>query len=91
MNLLAIETSCDETAAAVIAETGDAAKPWQLRSNVVASQADIHRDPRIHLPVVLQEKIGLSHPESNARVRRRLGADRLKKTGRQKDGIRLPF
>jgi N6-L-threonylcarbamoyladenine synthase len=44
MNLLAIETSCDETAAAVIAETGDDAMPWQLRSNVVASQADIHRE-----------------------------------------------
>ena len=44
MNLLAIETSCDETAAAVIAETGDPARPWQLRSNVVASQADIHRE-----------------------------------------------
>jgi N6-L-threonylcarbamoyladenine synthase len=44
MNLLAIETSCDETAAAVVAETNDAAKPWQLKSNVVASQADIHRE-----------------------------------------------
>jgi N6-L-threonylcarbamoyladenine synthase len=44
MNLLAIETSCDETAAAVIAETGDAAKPWQLRSNVVASQVEVHRE-----------------------------------------------
>jgi N6-L-threonylcarbamoyladenine synthase len=44
MNLLAIETSCDETAAAVIAETGDAARPWMLRSNVVASQAAIHRE-----------------------------------------------
>ena len=44
MNLLAIETSCDETAAAVIAETGDPAKPWTLRSNIVASQADIHRE-----------------------------------------------
>ena len=44
MNLLAIETSCDETAAAVVAETGDAARPWQIRSNVVASQAAIHRE-----------------------------------------------
>src|SRR3954465_12083744 len=44
MNLLAIETSCDETAAAVIAETGDAPKPGALRSNVVASQAAIHRE-----------------------------------------------
>jgi N6-L-threonylcarbamoyladenine synthase len=44
MNLLGIETSCDETAAAVIAETGDAASPWRIRSNVVASQADIHRE-----------------------------------------------
>ena len=38
--LLAIETSCDETAAAVIAETGDAGRPWELLSNVIASQAD---------------------------------------------------
>jgi N6-L-threonylcarbamoyladenine synthase len=44
MNLLAIETSCDETAAAVIAETGDAARPWRIGSNVVASQAQIHRE-----------------------------------------------
>lgn len=44
MNLLAIETSCDETAAAVVTETGDAARPWQLRSNIIASQADIHRE-----------------------------------------------
>jgi N6-L-threonylcarbamoyladenine synthase len=44
MNLLAIETSCDETAAAVIAETGDLGRPWQIRSNVVASQAAIHRE-----------------------------------------------
>jgi N6-L-threonylcarbamoyladenine synthase len=44
MNLLAIETSCDETAAAVVSETGDAARPWRLLSNVVASQAAIHRE-----------------------------------------------
>jgi N6-L-threonylcarbamoyladenine synthase len=44
MNLLAIETSCDETAAAVIAETGNVAIPWQIRSNVVASQVAIHRE-----------------------------------------------
>lgn len=44
MNLLAIETSCDETAAAVIAETADPARPWQIRSNVVASQTAIHRE-----------------------------------------------
>jgi N6-L-threonylcarbamoyladenine synthase len=44
MNLLAIETSCDETAAAVVSETGDAARPWQLRSNIVASQTAVHRE-----------------------------------------------
>src|SRR5690349_21630579 len=44
MNLLAIETSCDETAAAVVTETGNAARPWALRSNIVASQAAIHRE-----------------------------------------------
>jgi N6-L-threonylcarbamoyladenine synthase len=44
MNLLAIETSCDETAAAVVAETGEPVRPWEIRSNVVASQAAIHRE-----------------------------------------------
>src|SRR5262245_24573047 len=42
--VLAIETSCDETAAAVIAETGEADQPWVIASNVVASQVDIHRE-----------------------------------------------
>lgn len=44
MNLLAIETSCDETAAAVVAETGDPARPWCVRANVIASQTAIHRE-----------------------------------------------
>lgn len=44
MNVLGIETSCDETAAAVVSTTGDAARPWVLRSNVIASQTAIHRE-----------------------------------------------
>ncbi len=44
MNILGIETSCDETAAAVVAETEDAARPWAIRSSVVASQVPIHRE-----------------------------------------------
>jgi N6-L-threonylcarbamoyladenine synthase len=44
MLILGIETSCDETAAAVVEETGDAARPWAIRSNVVASQVRIHRE-----------------------------------------------
>jgi N6-L-threonylcarbamoyladenine synthase len=44
MIVLGVETSCDETAAAVVETTTDAAKPWRVRSNVVASQADIHRE-----------------------------------------------
>jgi len=42
MRILGIETSCDETAAAVVAETGVAARPWQIQSSIVASQAAIH-------------------------------------------------
>ena len=34
MLILGIETSCDETSAAVVEETGDAARPWAIRSNV---------------------------------------------------------
>src|SRR6266496_2672493 len=44
MLILGIETSCDETSAAVVEETGDPAKPWALRSNIVASQVAIHRE-----------------------------------------------
>ncbi|HMF94894.1 MAG TPA: tRNA (adenosine(37)-N6)-threonylcarbamoyltransferase complex transferase subunit TsaD [Vicinamibacterales bacterium] len=44
MRILGIETSCDETSAAVVEETGDAAKPWTIRSNVIASQVQIHRE-----------------------------------------------
>jgi N6-L-threonylcarbamoyladenine synthase len=44
MRILGIETSCDETSAAVVEETGDPAKPWVVRSNVIASQVAIHRE-----------------------------------------------
>ena len=44
MIFLGIETSCDETAAAVVEETGDPQRPWRVRSNVVASQAAVHRE-----------------------------------------------
>ncbi len=44
MRMLAIESSCDETAAAIVEETGDAARPWITRSSVVASQVAIHRE-----------------------------------------------
>ncbi len=44
MLVLGIETSCDETAAAVVEQTADPIKPWRMRSNVVASQVAIHRE-----------------------------------------------
>ena len=44
MMILGIESSCDETAAALVEETGDAARPWRVRSSVIASQVAIHRE-----------------------------------------------
>ena len=44
VQILGIETSCDETSAAIVEETGDAARPWAIRSNVIASQVPIHRE-----------------------------------------------
>jgi N6-L-threonylcarbamoyladenine synthase len=44
MIVLGIETSCDETAAAVVVTSGDAARPWVLRSNAIASQVRIHEE-----------------------------------------------
>ncbi len=40
--MLGIETSCDETAAAVVATTAEGG--WQARSNIVASQVAIHAE-----------------------------------------------
>ncbi|HYU80183.1 MAG TPA: tRNA (adenosine(37)-N6)-threonylcarbamoyltransferase complex transferase subunit TsaD [Vicinamibacterales bacterium] len=42
--MLGIETSCDETAAAVVETVDDDERPWRLRSSVVASQVEIHRE-----------------------------------------------
>src|SRR5205809_5625155 len=44
MLILGIETSCDETAASVVEETGQADRPWAIRSSVIASQVPIHRE-----------------------------------------------
>jgi N6-L-threonylcarbamoyladenine synthase len=51
MLMLGIETSCDETAAAVVEDTGAPRRAgasgdggWHIRSNVVASQVEIHRE-----------------------------------------------
>jgi N6-L-threonylcarbamoyladenine synthase len=44
MIVLGIETSCDETAAAIVEETGDVQRPWRLRSSRVASQMALHRE-----------------------------------------------
>lgn len=50
MLVLGIETSCDETAAAVVegpatvSTLRDEAGRWSIRSNIVASQVDIHRE-----------------------------------------------
>ena len=44
MLVLGIETSCDETAAAVVQAADGGTPPWTLRSSIVASQVDIHRE-----------------------------------------------
>ena len=44
MKVLGIETSCDETAAAVVSTTEDPSHPWRIDSNVIASQVEIHRE-----------------------------------------------
>ncbi|MFL5579502.1 MAG: tRNA (adenosine(37)-N6)-threonylcarbamoyltransferase complex transferase subunit TsaD, partial [Gemmatimonadaceae bacterium] len=42
--VLGIETSCDETSAAVVEETRQPGRPWHMLSNIVASQVAIHRE-----------------------------------------------
>jgi N6-L-threonylcarbamoyladenine synthase len=42
--ILGIETSCDETSAAVVEERPDPVRPWHIRSNIVASQDEVHRE-----------------------------------------------
>lgn len=40
MNILGIESSCDETSAAVVRAEGE---KWEILSNIVASQIEVHR------------------------------------------------
>ncbi len=40
MNILAIESSCDETSAAIVAREGDR---FEIKSNIIASQVQTHR------------------------------------------------
>jgi N6-L-threonylcarbamoyladenine synthase len=42
--ILGIETSCDETAAAVVEAAPGGGLPWHVRSSIVASQVEIHRE-----------------------------------------------
>jgi N6-L-threonylcarbamoyladenine synthase len=42
--VLGIETSCDETAAAIVEAADGFQLPWRTRSSVVASQVEIHRE-----------------------------------------------
>ena len=44
MLILGIETSCDETAAAVVEAADGGGYPWRQRSSIVASQVEIHRE-----------------------------------------------
>ena len=44
MIVLGIETSCDETAAAIVEAADGFQLPWRTRSSVVASQVEIHRE-----------------------------------------------
>lgn len=44
MLILGIETSCDETAAALVEDLNGPSTRWRIRSNIVASQIDIHRE-----------------------------------------------
>jgi secondary thiamine-phosphate synthase enzyme len=43
MLILGIETSCDETSAAIVEETADPSRPWSIRSNVIAAGHDSSR------------------------------------------------
>jgi tRNA N6-adenosine threonylcarbamoyltransferase len=42
--VLGIETSCDETAAAIVEASAGGSRPWRIRSSIVASQVEIHRE-----------------------------------------------
>lgn len=44
MLVLGIETSCDETAAAIVEAAAGGVSPWRLASSIVASQIELHRE-----------------------------------------------
>ncbi len=99
MKILAIETSCDETAASVIEKTPSGVK---ILSNIVASQIEIHQKyggvfpehaSRAHvekiIPVVEQALIqaeGISLSERRSRLRSVFGESRMSQNGSRRVG-----
>ncbi len=79
MIVLGIETSCDETAAAIVEETGDSVRPWKLLASVVASQVEIHREwggvvPELSARQHIRDICGVvERTLAEARVRLRVG------------------
>jgi Metal-dependent proteases with possible chaperone activity len=69
--ILGIETSCDETAAALVTEDG------HIRSNVIASQAELHARYGGVVPEVASRRhLELVSPVIARRSRRRTRASR---------------
>src|SRR3989338_8635265 len=71
MNILGIETSCDETGIALLRSSGGIKKPkFKVLKNLVASQAEIHapfgvvvpnlakREPLKNLPILFNRVMG---------------------------------
>ena len=78
--ILGVESSCDETAAAVVEETGAPDKPWRVRSNVIASQVALHREwggvvPELASRQHLRDICGVARAGAGRR-RRRLARSR---------------
>ena len=79
--ILAIETSCDETAIALVEGSGDAGKPrFKVLESLIASQIKIHREFGGVVPNIAKREHLKNLPLLYRRLLRNLGATSEKKT-----------
>src|SRR3989338_3577211 len=81
MNILSIETSCDETSLAIIEANGELNSPqFQIKKHLIASQIETHRpfggvvpnlakrEHQKNLPLLFKKLVGKRSPTSKTRM-----------------------
>ena len=80
MNILSIETSCDETSLAIIEANGGLSSPqFQIKKHLIASQIETHRPFGGVVPNLAKRE----HQKNLPKLFQRITSNELRSTGRE--------